>query len=59
MTDKGGLKMRRWMRFPSGGGRPKSGSEPLVAPEGRETENRFYGGERGYPEPTPLLGRVA
>jgi hypothetical protein len=49
------LRCARWMPRPAVGVGQKSGSEPSVAPEGRETENRFHGG--GYQE--PLLGRVA
>jgi hypothetical protein len=58
------LRCARWMPRPAVGEGQKSGSEPSVAPEGRETANRFrdgpsQGSERGYPEPTVLLGRVA
>jgi hypothetical protein len=56
-SEKHALKRQRWMPLPADRERQKSGSEPLVAPEGRETENRFHGGE--YPEPTALLGRAA
>jgi len=50
--EKGGMAVERWMPFAFPRSGQKSGSEPLVAPEGRETENRFHGG--GYHE--PLLG---
>jgi hypothetical protein len=55
------LRRVRWMPFPTAAGRQKSGSEALVAPEGRETENRFHGGppHGGQLQPTPLLDRVA
>jgi hypothetical protein len=65
--DQGGLRCVRW-RSPPSRMPPeptlrgqKSGSEPSVAPEGRETENRFRGGPpHGWqPQPTALLGRVA
>jgi hypothetical protein len=58
-SEKHVLKRQRWMPLPDDRERQKSGSEPLVVPEGRETENRFHGGDRGYPESTALLGRVA
>jgi hypothetical protein len=58
------LRCARWMPRPAVGEGQKSGSESLVAPEGRESENRFHGGpphggESGYPEPAALLGWVA
>jgi hypothetical protein len=55
--EKGGLAVERWMPFAAPRSGQKSGSEPSVAPEARETENRFHGG--GYPQSTPLLDRVA
>jgi hypothetical protein len=62
--EKGGLAVERWMPFAAPRSGQKSGVEPFVAPEDRGTENRFHGGpphggERRYPEPTALLGRVA
>jgi hypothetical protein len=68
--DRGGLRCVIWRPQPSrvppeptlrG---QNSGSEPVVAPAGRERENRFHGGppqgdERGHPEPVALLGREA
>jgi hypothetical protein len=56
-SEKHALKRQRWMPLPADREGQKSGSEPSVAPEARETENRFHGG--GYPEPISLLGRVA
>jgi hypothetical protein len=54
------LRCARWMPRPAVGEGQKVGSEPEVAPEGRETENRFHAGPRqGQPQPTTLLGRVA
>jgi hypothetical protein len=55
------LRCARWMPRPAVGEGQKSGSEPLVAPEGRETVNRFHGGPPyGWqPQPTTPLGRVA
>jgi hypothetical protein len=59
--ERGGLTVERWMPFAVPRSGQKSGSEPSVAPEGRETENRFRGGPpHGWqPQPTALLGRVA
>ena len=47
--EKGGLTVERWMPFAAPRSGQKSGSEPLVAPEGRETENRFHGGPPHQP----------
>jgi hypothetical protein len=63
-SERDGLRCVRWRPRALHAGGQKSGSEPSVAPEGREMENRFHGGpphggERGYPEPTALLGREA
>jgi len=55
--DRDGLRCVRWIPRAIHAGGQKSGSEPLVAPEGRETENRFHGG--GHPQPTPPLDQVA
>jgi hypothetical protein len=59
--EKGGLAVERWMPFAAPRSEQKSGSEPSVAPEGRETENRFHGGppHGRQPQPTTLLDRVA
>ena len=57
--EKDALRRTAWMPLPADRGWQKSGSETPVAPEGRETENRFHGGERGYQEPAAFLGRVA
>jgi hypothetical protein len=46
------LRRVRWMPFPTAAGTQKSGSGPLVVPEGRESENRFHGG--GYPRLSAL-----
>ena len=48
------LRRVRWMPFPTAAGTQKSGSEPLVVPEGRETENRLHGG--APQQPGDLLG---
>jgi hypothetical protein len=53
------LRRVRWMPFPTAAGTQKSGSEPLVVPEGRETQNRFHGGARQQQQPTTLLAREA
>lgn len=57
------LRCVRWMPRPAVGEGQKSGSEPLVAPDGRETENRLHAETEqrrgGYPDPTALLGREA
>jgi len=60
-SEKHALKRQRWMPLPADRERQKSGSEPSVAPEGREMENRFYGGPPtgGQPQPTAVLGEVA
>ena len=52
------LRRVRWMPFPTAAGTQKSGSEPLVAPESQETENRFYGGAPQQ-QPTTLLAGEA
>jgi hypothetical protein len=57
--EKGGLAVERWMPFAAPRSGQKSGSEPSVAPEGRETENRFHGGPPHQQQPSALLGRVA
>ena len=56
--DRDGLRCVRWMPRALHAGGQKSGSEPSVAPEGRETENRFHGGPpHGWqPQPTTVLG---
>ena len=54
--DRDGLRCVRWMPRALHAGGQKSGSEPLVAPEGRETEKRFHGGAPQQPQPTGLLG---
>jgi len=41
--EKTSLRSSRWMPFPAGAGRQKSGSEPEVVPEGHPRGNRFYG----------------
>jgi hypothetical protein len=60
-SEKHALKRQRWMPLPVDREGQKSGSEASVAPEGRETANRFHGGPpHGWqPQPTALLGRVA
>jgi hypothetical protein len=47
--DRDGLRCVRWIPRALHAGGQKSGSEPLVAPEGRETENRFHGGPPQQP----------
>ena len=54
--DRDGLRSVRWMPRALHAGGQKSGSEPSVAPEGRETENCFHGGAPQQPQPTGLLG---
>ena len=54
--EKGGLAVERWMPFAVPRSGQKSGSEPLVAPEGQETENRFHGGPPHQQQPITLLG---
>jgi hypothetical protein len=49
------LRCVRWMPRPAVGEGQKSGSEPSVVPEGRETENRFHGGPPQQ-QPGALLG---
>ena len=49
------LRCVRWMPRPSVREGQKSGSEPSVVPEGRETENRFHGGPPQQ-QPGALLG---
>jgi hypothetical protein len=49
------LRRVPWMPFPAPRSGQKSGSEPLVAPEGPETENRFHGGPPQQ-QPGALLG---
>ena len=58
-SEKHALKRQRWMPLPDDRERQKSGSEPSVAPEGQETENRFHGGPPQHPQPASLLGRAA
>ncbi len=50
------LRRVRWMPFPTAAGPQKSGSEPSVVPEGRETENRFHGGPPAAATARTLLG---
>jgi hypothetical protein len=57
--EKGGMAVERWMPFAIPRSGQKSGSEPSVAPEGRETENRFHGGARQQQQPAALPGEVA
>jgi hypothetical protein len=57
--EKDALRRTAWMPLPTDRGWQKSGSEPLVVPEGRETENRFHGGARQQQQPAALLGEVA
>ena len=57
--EKGGMAVERWMPFAVPRSGQKSGSEALVAPEGRETENRFHGEPPHRQQPTILLDRVA
>jgi hypothetical protein len=52
--EKDALRRTRWMPLPTDRGWQKSGSEPSVVPEGRETENRFHGGAPH--QPSTLLG---
>jgi hypothetical protein len=52
--EKGGMAVERWMPFAVPRSGQKSGSEPLVAPEDRETDNRFHGGPPQ--QPSTLLG---
>jgi hypothetical protein len=47
--EKGGLAVERWMPFAAPRSEQKSGSEPSVVPEGRETENRFHEGPPHQP----------
>jgi hypothetical protein len=54
--EKDALKRARWMPLPDDRVGQKSGSEPLVAPEGRETENRFHGGPPHQQQSTAVLG---
>jgi hypothetical protein len=54
--EKGGLAVESWMPFAVPWSGQKSGSEPSVAPEGRETENRFHGGPPHQQQPTAGLG---
>jgi hypothetical protein len=58
-SEKHALKRQRWMPLPVDREGQKSGSEPLVVPEGRETGNRFHDGPPHEPPPASLLGRVA
>jgi hypothetical protein len=57
------LRRSLWIPFPTDRNPQKSRSEPSVAPEDQETENRFLGGtgqrRGGYPQSDALLGRVA
>jgi hypothetical protein len=57
--EKGGLAVERWMPFAVPRSDRNSGSEPSVAPEGRETENRFHGGARQQQQSTTLPAREA
>jgi hypothetical protein len=51
--DRDGLRCVRWMPRALHAGGLKSGSEPSLVPEGRETENCFHG---DAPQPATLLG---
>jgi hypothetical protein len=53
--EKGGMAVERWMPFAVPRSGQKSGSEPSVAPEGRETVNRFHDGP-SQQQPSTLLG---
>jgi hypothetical protein len=57
--EKEALRRTAWMPLPTDRGWQKSGSEPLVVPGGRGTENRFHGGARQQQQPTTLLAREA
>ena len=58
--EKDALRRAPWMPLPADRGWQKSGSEPSVAPEGWETENRFHGGPAPGLQPHPtLMGQVA
>ena len=52
--ERDGIRCARWMPRQLHAEGQKSGSEPLVVPEGPQTENRFHGG--GYFEPATLPG---
>jgi hypothetical protein len=52
--ERDGLSVERWMPFAAPRSGQKLGSEPSVAPEGREMENRFHGGAPH--QPSTLLG---
>jgi hypothetical protein len=53
------LRCARWMPRPAVGEEQNSGSKLSVAPEGRETQNRFHGGARQQQQLTTLLAREA
>ena len=57
--EKDALRRTAWMPLPTDRGWQKSGSDPSVVPEGRETENRFHGGPPQQPQPASHLSRVA
>jgi hypothetical protein len=54
-SEERALRRVNWMPFPAPRSGQKSGSAPLVVPEGRETENRFHGDAPQQPQPI-LLG---
>jgi hypothetical protein len=56
--EKDALRRARWMPLPADRGWQKSGSEPSVAPGGRETEIRFHGGPPHQQRAVTLLARV-
>ena len=56
--EKGGMAVGRWMPFAVPRSGQKSSSEPSVAPEARETENRFHGGPLQQQQPA-LLDQAA
>jgi hypothetical protein len=53
--EKDALRRTAWMPLPTDRGWQKSGSEPSLATEGRETENRFHGGPRHGRQPQPSI----
>jgi hypothetical protein len=57
--EKDALRRTAWMPLPTDRGWQKSGSEPLVVPEGQETENRFHGGARQQQQLNAPLAREA
>jgi hypothetical protein len=54
--ERDGLAVERWMPFAAPRSDQKSGSEPLVVPEGPETENRFHGELPQRQQPSTLPG---